>query len=1269
MKQIITIVFLMISCSLFAQVSVPAGQRNTGPLTTQDADVLRHIEEVTLPDAYRNKSLPQYIDNSQKDWFRPIFSQTSFPNCMQSTSIAYSFTYEMCRLRNLSAQNEDNQYGTHFAWNFFNGGNGWFGVNYLQTMDVLQYHGVPTVTEYGGFYYGEGERWMSGYDEYYAAMNNRISGIRKIYTGSEEGILTLKHWLVDHLDGSETGGVASFMASSPYGMQEFPEGTPNAGKKVMITFQPRAEHGLTIVGYHDSVRYDYNNDGQYTNHLDINGDGVVNAKDWEMGAFKFANSHGEQFGDQGYAYMMYKTLADEFEHGGIWESTVHVLDVKEEHHTQMTFKVGMEHDYRERIRVQVGLTENLESSIPEHIQSYTIFNFQGGNNYMAGVDTMPENKFIEFGLDVSPLLSFTEPGKAYKFFLIVDERDPENLATGKINYFSLMDYQNGFQEIACEQQNVALNENGRTTLSIIHTPNSDPIIITNTELPVYEAGQTMEVQLQATGGETPYTWNLDQNYPVNYGTGDFPTTNENQIMEYNWEESKVVQHLDFDFPFYGNSFDSVIVSSYGYVAFDDQMYFWSYIVDAAYYLKNMRVVAPLISEHLQVFNEEFSGVWYEGDANKATFRWETGIYEGAYGGVNFAITLYPNGNIEFHYGDIYVEDEILWVAGISDGDLVNNSLPLMPMNPNDIPAGTTIKFFAPQQPEEVQLSKEGLLSIMETEDHTNTDIKVFVTDNTLVSTSKVFNLNDGLEVILTVSESGSNIIQSGGLNTLDLTLRNRSNLAMSDISITALCDHPLLDFIDGQEQIAILPAGGTVEIPAAFSCEADVEMRNGEAISVHFECVNTDFLYDYQLMLNARAPDIQLKQFLLLTDNGILELGEKATLRIDIVNTGMQASMNTFANLYCSNAGITIDDGGPIELGDIDAGGTKSMVFGITADFSFDYGSMVELTFEVEDEDGRKEIIDIELMAGKVPVCVVDMDPGQQSGPQIYELLQQMEINSIYTSAFPETFRAYQSVILCLGTQFSYHELNYIQALALRDYLNEGGDLYMEGRKIWTQTEIDFLLEKFNVETNAVPGLYPIIDGVDSTFSAGLSFETVTTQPYCSYYMEPISPAYSIFTGREDYPYCISVAHDAGSYQTVSMIFELGSMLSSDTSKLEDYMQGMLDFFGVIESSLSIDEIPDGHFAEAEQNYPNPFTSETKIPLQLDARAMVDAAVYDLQGRRIYELQGPAMLEKGSYVFSWNATNSGGNPVPGGIYLYRISIDGRLVTGKMILIK
>ena len=169
MKRILTLLFILVInlavAQQFERFTVPAGLQNTTPLTAADAAAFNNIEELKLPLHYFKKSLPDSLDNSQYEWLRPIFTQDGM-SCMQSTSIAYNFTYEINRLRKLPADLPDNQYPTHFAWNFFNGGNGWYGVNYLFTMDVLKHHGTPNVTDYGGFNYGGGNRWMTGYDEW-----------------------------------------------------------------------------------------------------------------------------------------------------------------------------------------------------------------------------------------------------------------------------------------------------------------------------------------------------------------------------------------------------------------------------------------------------------------------------------------------------------------------------------------------------------------------------------------------------------------------------------------------------------------------------------------------------------------------------------------------------------------------------------------------------------------------------------------------------------------------------------------------------------------------------------------------------------------------------------------------------------------------------------------------------------------------------------------------------------------------------------------------
>ena len=242
----------------------PAGQAFTFqeeyPLTYYDSIMLAGLPELAALPVFQRTDLPFSVDNSVYPYFREIYQQVS-SECGQVSGIGYNFTYEMDRLRDLPASDPENQYPPHFTFNFMNGGYGWHGVSYFHSFEILRKLGCPTVATYGGMAAGGDIRWMNGYDNYYLAMKNRIREVYQIKVGTPEGLMTLKHWLHNHLDGSAIGGVASFYANSPWNLSTLPEGTPEANKHVIIKWGGLPSHAMTIVGYNDSIRYDYNADG------------------------------------------------------------------------------------------------------------------------------------------------------------------------------------------------------------------------------------------------------------------------------------------------------------------------------------------------------------------------------------------------------------------------------------------------------------------------------------------------------------------------------------------------------------------------------------------------------------------------------------------------------------------------------------------------------------------------------------------------------------------------------------------------------------------------------------------------------------------------------------------------------------------------------------------------------------------------------------------------------------------------------------------------
>lgn len=87
-----------------------------------------------------------------------------------------------------------------------------------------------------------------------------------------------------------------------------------------------------------------------------------------------------------------------------------------------------------------------------------------------------------------------------------------------------------------------------------------------------------------------------------------------------------------------------------------------------------------------------------------------------------------------------------------------------------------------------------------------------------------------------------------------------------------------------------------------------------------------------------------------------------------------------------------------------------------------------------------------------------------------------------------------------------------------------------------------------------------------------------------------------------------------------------------------------------------------------EQNYPNPFNSETMISFALPKKERVALRIYDTLGRLIYTVVDQTLPE-GSHKFGWNGHNDEGQPVPSGLYFYKLKAGEFNSTRKLLLIK
>jgi hypothetical protein len=86
------------------------------------------------------------------------------------------------------------------------------------------------------------------------------------------------------------------------------------------------------------------------------------------------------------------------------------------------------------------------------------------------------------------------------------------------------------------------------------------------------------------------------------------------------------------------------------------------------------------------------------------------------------------------------------------------------------------------------------------------------------------------------------------------------------------------------------------------------------------------------------------------------------------------------------------------------------------------------------------------------------------------------------------------------------------------------------------------------------------------------------------------------------------------------------------------------------------------------QNYPNPFNARTSISYSVKSEGMVELAVYDIAGREVITLvrgrQAP-----GVHQVVWDGTNHTGKSVVSGTYFYKLRIDNKTESRRMLLLK
>jgi len=424
----------------------------------------------------------------------------------------------------------------------------------------------------------------------------------------------------------------------------------------------------------------------------------------------------------------------------------------------------------------------------------------------------------------------------------------------------------------------------------------------------------------------------------------------------------------------------------------------------------------------------------------------------------------------------------------------------------------------------------------------------------------------------------------------------------------------------------------------------------------------SDQTWNMNFTLVAHAPVLQYVNYEIIdttgngNGNGRLDAGETAEMKVFVTNAGSADAFNV-TTVLSDNDWVSVEDNTQ-SAGSIVAGDTVSVSYIVTADGDTPSGYLAWFDLDINADFNRGCSARFSTTVGQKPVVIIRLAP-TLTADSLEACFEELSISVDLDTVIPDNLDDYDVAFVLLGTFSTNHILTDDEGVQLADYLDNGGNLYMEGGDTWAVDTATQVHPMFNIEglNDGTDDLYNPI-GTDGTFMEGFTFEYVGANNYIDH-IAPIDKAFTILTNNMA-GYDVAVANSGDNYRTIGASFEFGGLLDNQYCNKTGYLAEMLSFFGVSYVWTGINDVATP--AETAKVYPNPFGSVVYFDLGSVTEKTASLTIYDLQGRVVYSEVVNTMGSK-TVHFSWDAAASG---VKQGVYFYRLASGNNLQGGKVV---
>ena len=247
-------------------------------------------------------NLPDSVDLSETKYFPPIGSQGGLGSCATFSTTYYQLSYEMNKQRDVAATAE-NTLSPQLLFNLMSS-DAVTGTIADFNYDFLKIHGAPTM---GYLPYSDQDRlsWHGSADIWRDALNSRVKEYYKIEdvgredtqitSPDDEDLYKIKKVLAQGNVIVYATCIYSWVADKIVAHKDAPENAKFIGQEI-VKYQDgfNGGHSMTLVGYNDNIWVDQNSNGKVETP--------------EMGAFKIANSWGDDYSNGGFCWVAYDAL-------------------------------------------------------------------------------------------------------------------------------------------------------------------------------------------------------------------------------------------------------------------------------------------------------------------------------------------------------------------------------------------------------------------------------------------------------------------------------------------------------------------------------------------------------------------------------------------------------------------------------------------------------------------------------------------------------------------------------------------------------------------------------------------------------------------------------------------------------------------------------------------------------------------------------------------------------------------------------------------------